>query len=129
MTITVVTRDYGALEFDADDWDSDSESRGHLWIGDKESGEGVAEFASGTWAYVFEKKKEQKKPEQVAVLTRDCRGRKWVDQDGWAWEYNTARAKWVASIANCAYGPYYYPDDPGIYWDDPVFTEIIEESK
>lgn len=121
MTVTVVTNDYGVLEFDADDWDSDSESRGHLWIGDRESGVGVAEFASGSWAYVFEKKNQE--PEQVAVLTSDCRGRKWVDQGGWSWEYNTGKAKWVASKAN------YYTDDPGIAWDHAVFTEIIEESK
>lgn len=61
MTIYVQTAYYGELEFDADDWDiKDGES---LWVGT--DGVGVAQFAKGSWLFVYEEKTPE--PEQAPV--------------------------------------------------------------
>jgi hypothetical protein len=52
LTIHVQTPDHGVQKFDANDWRIDEAD--HLWVGDWESGTGVAEFAEGAWLFVWE---------------------------------------------------------------------------
>lgn len=59
MTIIVATVDDGLKEFDANDWNEDP-ATGSLWVGDRASKEGVAQFAKGSWLYVYEKKPKEK---------------------------------------------------------------------
>lgn len=90
MTITVVTPDHGVQEFEASDWDT---PKGTLWVGTGDVG--VAEFAKGSWLFVYEKLPAQTTEPRtwkslvdvpIGVRVADNEGDTWAFLDG-TWKF------------------------------------------
>lgn len=100
MTITVVTPDHGDQSFDATDWeiqDIDAPHGGSLWIGNGNTA--VAEFAKGSWLFVYE-------PKEIPINPGKPEPRKWdslyrtpysarvLDTDGDLYVYRDGHWRW-----------------------------------
>ncbi|BBC53850.1 hypotheical protein [Mycobacterium phage PP] len=99
MTIYVRTHDYGLQEFPtANDWrtEFDGLDKGpRLWVGDDESDLAVAEFAPGTWAYVYEKTTvESEEPRQWDSLYYTDFNATVTDRDGDTYKHDGLNWCW-----------------------------------
>lgn len=84
MTIIVVTTEHGDRSFEANDWKI---KEGRLWVGTT-SDVGVAEFAIGSWQFVYETDDSQPKhqPRVWASLTDVPMGVGVTDVEGDFWQ-------------------------------------------